>query len=161
MFELLAYAANPILAQSGGGNIFSYFEQANTAGKVIVLLLVISSILAWTVMLGKYLDLRRLRMINRTIDARIEKIETLLGSNPAQRLKSPYASVITSALNTNSLFKDRRLDKKTQIGLLENAIQRAVSVGSNQYESKMVLLGSIVTAAPFLGLLGTVCPGRC
>lgn len=39
---------------------------------------------------------------------------------------------------------------------MENSLQRAVSRVTLRYESRMVMLSSIVTGAPFLGLLGTV-----
>lgn len=42
------------------------------------------------------------------------------------------------------------------MGHVENALQRAVAKNTIHYESKMVFLGSIVTGAPFFGLLGTV-----
>ena len=42
------------------------------------------------------------------------------------------------------------------IGHVENALQRAVSWSLLRYEGRMTLLGSIVSGAPFLGLLGTV-----
>jgi biopolymer transport protein TolQ len=43
-----------------------------------------------------------------------------------------------------------------RMGHVENALQRGVADQTIRYESKMVVLGSIVTGAPFLGLLGTV-----
>jgi biopolymer transport protein TolQ len=42
------------------------------------------------------------------------------------------------------------------MGHVENALQRSVAEQIIRYEAKMVVLGSIVTGAPFLGLLGTV-----
>ena len=42
------------------------------------------------------------------------------------------------------------------MGHVESAVQRALAEQIIRYEAKMVLLGSIVTGAPFLGLLGTV-----
>ncbi len=45
---------------------------------------------------------------------------------------------------------------RLRISHMENALQRCVTRGSASYESRMVFLASIVTGAPFLGLLGTV-----
>jgi biopolymer transport protein TolQ len=39
---------------------------------------------------------------------------------------------------------------------VENALQRAVARVTLMYENRMVMLSSIVTGAPFMGLLGTV-----
>jgi hypothetical protein len=42
------------------------------------------------------------------------------------------------------------------MGHVENALQRGVSRTMVKYEDKMVLLSSLVSGGPFLGLLGTV-----
>ena len=42
------------------------------------------------------------------------------------------------------------------MGFIENALQRGVAAECVRYEAKMVLLGSLVSGAPFMGLLGTV-----
>ena len=59
---------------------------------------------------------------------------------------------------TQSYFRAVELesDKKNAVSHAENALQRAVANQSLNYERKMVLLASIVTGAPFMGLLGTV-----
>jgi biopolymer transport protein TolQ len=43
-----------------------------------------------------------------------------------------------------------------RMGLIENALQRAVAEECVRYETRMVVLGSLVSGAPFIGLLGTV-----
>ena len=42
-----------LIQAASGANIFTYFSQSNFAGKVVIFILVICSIVAWTVMLGK------------------------------------------------------------------------------------------------------------
>jgi biopolymer transport protein TolQ len=42
------------------------------------------------------------------------------------------------------------------MGHVENAVQRGVARTMVKYEDKMVLLSSLVSGGPFLGLLGTV-----
>jgi biopolymer transport protein TolQ len=60
------------------------------------------------------------------------------------------------ALDAYDIALRGRVSPETRMGQVENALQRAVGECVILYESKMVLLGSIVTGAPFLGLLGTV-----
>ncbi len=139
-------------------NIFVYFNQSNFAGKIIVVLLIVFSLLAWTVMIGKYFDLNRLRSLNKHFENQLSNTPSILRhlSNDNRSVKGPYKNILSEA--TKSYYKSRGDPSNTinQINHVENAIQREVAAITITYESKMVLLGSIVTGAPFLGLLGTV-----
>lgn len=145
-----------ILAQTEPGNVFTYFGDSNLAGKVIVLLLVAVSVVAWSVMFGKWMDLKRIRMLNHGVALKLAKMEHALEMNPGSGTTCPYASLVKAALDANARLLHKEDNTALRIGHIENAIQRAVSQAYILYESKMVLLGSIVTAAPFMGLLGTV-----
>ena len=50
-----------------------YFGQSNVAGKFIIIILAAFSLLAWTVMLGKWLDLKKLRTANARLSVRLAK----------------------------------------------------------------------------------------
>ena len=134
-------------------NIFLYFDQSNAAGKVIVLLLVLFSFAAWTLMIGKYLDLRRMRRANRLFEERLRATIVVIEVDPSFSTASgPYAALSREGLNAFH----RSAKSEFATGHMENALQRAVSRVSFSYESRMVMLSSIVSGAPFLGLLGTV-----
>lgn len=154
--SVFALSVTAWLAQSGGSNLFSTFANSNLAGKVVIALLALFSILAWSVMLGKYLDLKHLRMLNEHIQRKLDKLPHVRDIGPVGRGSGPYATVIKAANDARERFETEHSERSVQVAHIENAIQRAVSVACLQYESKMVTLGSIVTAAPFLGLLGTV-----
>ena len=145
-----------LLAQTEeSGNILTYFGDSNFAGKIIIGVLIVASVLAWSVMLGKYLDLKRFDFLNRSFDSKLNKLEYLDDLNRDSKMSSPYAKLVKEALEADAKFAGKAADIKTRMGHVENAIQRSVSSACNRYEDKMVYLGSIVTAAPFLGLLGT------
>jgi biopolymer transport protein TolQ len=129
------------------------FAQSNLAGKAIVVLLLIFSLLAWTVMVGKYLELAKFRDQNRSFQKRLDATERILQIDPnLPGAIGPYAHLGREAFRS---YHGSAGSKHT-IGHVENAIQRAVSWSLLRYESRMTLLGSIVSGAPFLGLLGTV-----
>lgn len=109
-------------------------------------------------MIGKYFDLSRLRSLNNGWENTLNEKPSLL-SLPFQIAKDtegPYEKLTHGALNAYTQTENENLNLKVAINHVENAIQRAVNQTTLYYESKMVLLGSIVTGAPFLGLLGTV-----
>ncbi len=148
---------------NGGPNIFTYFGQSNLAGKCIVFILIACSIVAWSVMLGKFLDLSRLRSQNQRYERLLSKESQLLGLDPARPGKGggPFFNVVREGLEAffrygGSIAATDARRATLRMGHVENALQRAVAEQTIRYESKMVLLASIVTGAPFLGLLGTV-----
>ena len=134
-------------------SLFTYFGQSNLAGQVIVILLVFFSFAAWTLMIGKYLDLKRMRLANRLFEDRLEATPTVINVDPGFRSATgPYATLSRDAL----MAYHRSSDSAYAIAHVENALQRAVARVTLLYESRMVMLSSIVTGAPFMGLLGTV-----
>lgn len=148
---------------ASGPNVFTYFAQSNFAGKVVILILALFSIVAWTVMLGKHLDLSKLRAQNLRYERLLSKESHLLALEAERPGKGsgPYYNIVRDALEAFFRYGGAVVDTDThratlRMGHVENALQRAVAEQIIRYESKMVLLGSIVTGAPFLGLLGTV-----
>jgi len=138
-------------------NIFTYFGQSNTTGQIIVILLVACSLVAWTLMIDKTAQLRRFNRQNTTFQKRLYG-SALLALTP-KRLAGlgPYAMCLSRVLE--ALIEERDAGAavgRAMMGRVENALQRAVAEQTLHYEARMVMLGSIVTGAPFLGLLGTV-----
>ena len=160
----LSFVFNSLLIQAASGpNVFTYFAQSNFAGKVVIFILVICSIVAWTVMLGKYLDLSKLRSQNQRYERALSKESHLIALDPERPGKGsgPYFNIVREALEAfhrygGDLGNSDPHRATLRMGHVENALQRSVAEQIIRYEAKMVVLGSIVTGAPFLGLLGTV-----
>ena len=55
-------------AATAEANLFTYFGNSNFAGKLIVLALFVFSLIALTIMIGKYMDMSRLASFNRDIE---------------------------------------------------------------------------------------------
>lgn len=141
--------------------IIQYFNESNAAGQIIVVLLCVFSLIAWTVMLGKWSDLKELSRLNKIAEHKIAKsFDVVEFADGNRSLAGPYGKVLKEAAaaleRANSGGGDSAEMLAIKMGHVENAIGRAVANQSQLYESKMVLLGSIISGAPFLGLLGTV-----
>lgn len=151
-----------LIAQAASDpNIFTYFGDSNLAGKFIVVALILFSLLAWTVMIGKYLDLSRLRALNLSFERRLADTPNVLAIATGQQTRAlgPYARLADAAVASARQHNAEHFSERAvtiQMGHVENALQRAVARQTIAYESRMVVLGSIVSGAPFLGLLGTV-----
>ena len=89
----LTFAFDSLLIQAASGaNVFTYFAQSNFAGKVVIFILALFSIVAWTVMLGKYLDLSKLRSQNQRYERLLSKEAHLIALDPERPGKGagPY-----------------------------------------------------------------------
>lgn len=154
----------PFFAQGGDPNILTYFTQSNFAGKLIILFLFAFSMVAWTIMIGKYLELNKMQQLNYAFDDRLKGMSQVLDPNQPAKVNPniPYSFLYGEA--ASAFYRANREESerspgefvKMRMGQVENAIQRGVSRKCSDYESKMVFLATIVTGAPFMGLLGTV-----
>jgi biopolymer transport protein TolQ len=153
-----AAAPGLLLAADGAGfNLWATFMNAEIFGKSIVILLMFFSLLAWTVMISKHLDLTKWRRVNLDFQTRLRDTEMLMQQTVSTGLRQsvPYARLFHDAIEAARQHAADR-DPAVRLGLIENALQRGVGMECVRYERKMVLLGSLVSGAPFMGLLGTV-----
>jgi len=152
-----------ILADAGADpGIFTYFADSNLAGQIIVVVLGALSMWAWTIIITKIGELKKLHRANEAHSAKFRALPNVLDYDPElfHGAGSPLLRLVahgieaykkldgTTGLNEAELSRQR-------MGQVENALRRTVSELTDRYEEKMVFLASIVSGAPFLGLLGT------
>jgi biopolymer transport protein TolQ len=151
--------ASPVLAT----NIIEVFERCDAVDKVIVVGLAVFSLVAWTIMFGKHFELKRLRLLNNGFESQLRDHRTLLDLPESFRNKRviPYADLFADAVESYwraaAIGKERGEENtRARLEHAENALQRALARQTLRYESSMIFLASIVSGAPFIGLLGTV-----
>jgi biopolymer transport protein TolQ len=144
-------------------NIIQIFVQSDIVGQVITVGLTIFSLIAWTIMFGKHYELKRLAQFNYAFEQRLRDERSLLDLPESFRNRRaiPYADLFADAVESywraTAIAKERgQANTRARLEHAENALQRALSRQALRYESSMIFLASIVTGAPFLGLLGTV-----
>jgi biopolymer transport protein TolQ len=144
-------------------NLVKIFGDTDVFGQILTVGLGIFSLIAWTVMFGKYNELKRLRDLNLAFEQRLREERTLLDLPESLRNKRsiPYADLFADAVEAYwraaSILKEKGEDNsRSRLEHAENAIQRAIARQLLRYEASMIFLATIVSGAPFLGLLGTV-----
>jgi biopolymer transport protein TolQ len=144
-------------------NVVQLFFITDVVGQVIVVGLGVVSLIAWTIMFGKYFELRRLRDLNHAYERSLREERALLSLPESYRGRRsiPYGDLFADAVEAYwraaSIGKERGTDtSRFRLEHTENALQRALARQILRYESSMIFLASIVSGAPFLGLLGTV-----
>jgi biopolymer transport protein TolQ len=157
---LALFFISPVVASA---NLMEIFSRCGTVDKIIVIGLGVFSLLAWTIMFGKYSELKRLRALNYNFELHLRDQRTLLDLPESFRNKRviPYADLFADAVEgywrAAAIAKERGLaDTRARLEHAENAIQRAIARQTIRYDSSMIFLASIVSGAPFIGLLGTV-----
>jgi len=111
-------------------------------------------------MIQKWGDVQELRRRNLAFERRLRDEPAVVALNfPRGASLAPYEYLVAEAVSAVQRHKGRLLrqsDVTLCMGHVENAVQRGVSRTMVKYEDKMVLLSSLVSGGPFLGLLGTV-----
>lgn len=151
----LSFLGSPVLASS----LTDYFFQSNFAGQVIVVILLGFSLLAWGAMFCKKADLSEMKKQNAAAARALARSDSVAEAAAARGLAGPYAAIIRDAAAAlehsgakNAASSD---DKNSAMTFVDNALQRSLSRQLMKYESNMILLGTVISGAPFLGLLGT------
>ena len=152
-----------ILLPLATANIIDTFEHCDIVGQVITVGLAVFSIIAWAVMIGKRNDLVELRRMNHAFEQHLRDHKSILDMPESfrNRRSIPYADLFSDAVEAYwraaAIGKEKGLDtSRFRLEHAENALQRALARQALRYESNMIFLASIVSGAPFMGLLGTV-----
>lgn len=158
----------PLAAATPG--VYYAFQHSDSVGKGIVLLLLISSSITWTVMVDKGLVLRRAKMLSRRFLYKFRAHQGSIASATLSREKnhSPVGELYAAGVDKlNEFYEqssfncDPRLRggvklSEAQLSAIEAVLEREVSHQIEQLETRIGMLGTMVSLSPFLGLFGTV-----
>lgn len=136
------------------GTVTDMFNQSSLPGKLIVLLLFISSVGVWYVMATKMLQLSRARRGSERFIALFRQ-----KSNPFEQGRripeSPLNTLYEAGCTAISAQGNPPL-RLIQVEAVRAAIDRTMADEALLLEDGMGILATAVSACPFLGLLGTV-----
>ena len=139
--------------------------ESTVEAKVIIVVLVIFSIFAWSVMAAKALQMRRAKRMNSFFDMEFRKQKHAFDiyDRRIQVDGCPNFAVYQAgcAEMEGRLKSTVREGRKGSVSLksmehVKRALERSVAQESLKLESGLILLAIAVSGAPFLGLLGTV-----
>jgi biopolymer transport protein ExbB/TolQ len=159
---LFAVGNVPVSAGPGG---FSIWRQATLEAQVIIVILILFSIGAWSVMAFKAVQMRRARKLNQFFIAEFKAQKNVL--EMFDRRIQAEGCPLFAVYQAGSIELDARLKgapgepRKKNVSLksmehVKRLMENAVAQESLKLESGLILLAIAVSGAPFLGLLGTV-----
>lgn len=150
---------------SNKGELTYIWTQATPEAKVIIVILMLFSILAWSVMAFKAVQMRRAKKLNQYFTAEFKAQKTVL--EMFDRRIQAEGCPLFAVYQAGSVELDARLKGKADearkkiISLksmehVKRLMENTVAQESLKLESGLIILAIAVSGGPFLGLLGTV-----
>ncbi len=159
------------------GVFFSAYSQSDFFGKLIFIGLYALSIICWAVLLHRVWVTKKVKKVAWDFRSAVEENKqsllslelTALPQPHSKQLPHPFGEIFLSTkektleiLNKNHYFSSKQKNapavylSASDIELVENQALTTASYQAKLLEKNLFILSTIVTLAPFLGLLGTV-----
>lgn len=153
------------------------YSQSDFFGKIIILSLVGLSMLCWVVLIHKIWVVKQVNRLSTSFKTAIEQNKDPLLTIDLMQLPQPTSNFVPhpfaliydsvkqktiETLNKNRYFISQTSGKNTvyltpsDLESLEAHVTSTISTQNKILEKNLFILSTIVTLAPFLGLLGTV-----
>ena len=151
-----------LLAQS---ELHYVWSKATPEGKAIIMVLMVFSIVAWSTMVFKALQMRRAKKLNQYFDAEFRAQKAVLGlfdrrieaeGCPLFNIYRAGCEELDARLRTGEGEGRKRFVSLKTVEHVKRTLENTVARESVKLESGLILLAIAVSGAPFLGLLGTV-----
>lgn len=150
------------LAQS---SLLDNYHRATLEGKIVIGILVVFSMFAWSVMASKAVQMRRARKLNTLFREEYRRQKSVIEVHE-RRVKVEGCPLFV-VYEDGCLELAQHLQPPRQPGhprslsmkameLVKGALERSVAREALRLEAGLILLAIAVSGAPFLGLLGTV-----
>ena len=150
-----------------GNPFFEAYLHSDLLGKAIFLSLIALSIATWALLFHKIALTRQVQTLSSNFKKRVLSnkrqiltVENGGGSDPFSYLHAALKTQTTEILNKNHHFS-REKEKSSylspsDIDVVEAHLAVSVDEQTQELEKHLYILATVVTLAPFLGLLGTV-----
>lgn len=148
--------------------LFSAYFEADFFGKCIFMALFTVSIVCWIILVHKIMQVRKAKQLCYAFEKTFQKNKdqllnlTVDQKGPVHPFSQVFQNVkqkTVEILNKNHFFaedKEHVYLTRTDVELIESYVLTTISSEIKQLEKNLYILPTIVTLAPFMGLLGTV-----
>jgi len=152
-----------VIEESADFSIFSLFFQADIVVKIVILLLLFSSIWSWTIIFAKYTHLKSLLTEAEDFEEKFYSSETLsklskrIGGQANHPMEAVFlaANVYFERIKTG--FSNKSFDfKKSFCENVKKEMEIVINKELTGLEKGLNFLASVGSTAPFVGLFGTV-----
>ena len=162
----LAAAAAPGVARARSSEfeLVYIWNQATPEAKVIIGCLAVFSVVAWSVMISKAIQMRRAKRLNHYFSTEFRSQKAVLDvyDRRVQAEGCPLFAVYQAgSIEIDARLKNPDGGRKRFVSMkgmehVKRTLENTVAQESLKLESGLILLAIAVSGGPFLGLLGTV-----
>ncbi len=157
--------ANPVYSAAwilqGGADMIALLAQTGPLSQIVLLILLVLSVASWGVILSKALLFKKIRRESDTFWRIFKKAGALseVGAASETLRFTPLVPVfdvgceLVGAVGGDAADRPARASSSRTV---ERALQRAAAGQLTELESRMTFLATTASAAPFIGLFGTV-----
>ncbi len=149
------------VAAGGDFSLWTLFLRADPVVKTVMGILVISSIWSWAVIIDKSMTFGRLKRKSKRFEDQFWSGKPLeeLYRRTNDKADHPMAKVFTAAMEEWGRSKDAGRTEQLAVGAksrIDKVLNVTVARELEKAESSLGVLATVGSAAPFVGLLGTV-----
>ena len=152
-----------IIEESTDFSIFSLFLQADIVVKIVILILLFSSIWSWTIIFSKYTNLKSILMETEDFEEKFYSSETLsklskrIGGQPTHPMEAVFFAAMVYFDRIKTGFSNKNFDfKKSFCENVKKEMEIVINKELTGLENGLNFLASGGSTAPFIGLFGTV-----
>ena len=152
-----------IIEESADFSIFSLFLQADVVVKIVILLLLISSIWSWTIIFSKYTNLKSILIETEDFEEKFYSSETLsklskrIGGQPTHPMEAVFFAAMVYFDRIKTGFSNKNFEfKKSFCENVKKEMEIVINKELTGLEHGLNFLASVGSTAPFIGLFGTV-----
>ena len=143
--------------------VWGLFLEADLIVKLVILILIAASFWSWAIIFEKALRVRRLRHLADEFEDTFWSVGSLdnLYEDIDNEPQDPMSAIFVSAMREWQRSSTNLAVKSAQFkGALQQRIERVMDITlgreMQRLERQMIFLASVGSAAPFIGLFGTV-----
>ena len=145
----------------GSGSVMSpiaLFMQADIVVKVVMVGLLLASLWTWTIIVGQWIRMRKAAQENEAFERDFWKSEDIDSFYEARgRAELPAAKVLAAGIaEWRRSTAGKAVDKEGTRSRLAVAMHSAVAAETDRLASRLNILATVGSVAPFVGLFGTV-----
>ena len=152
-----------ILEESKDFSILSMFFEADIVVKIVILILLFSSVWSWAIIFSKYTHLKNILFETEEFEEKFYASETLsklskrLGSQPTHPIEAVFFSSMVYFERIKSGFANKSFEfKKSFCENVKKEMDIVINKELSNLDKGLNFLASVGSTAPFVGLFGTV-----
>ncbi len=143
-------------------SIFSLVLHASFVVQLVMAGLLIVSLVSWTVIFGKVIGLKQIRVKNEDFERdfwsgrQLNDLYQAASGKPATQKSSPMERIFASGMREFLKLREKKHDAGVQLDGARRAMRASFQRELDVIESHLSFLGSVGSVSPYVGLFGTV-----